>query len=304
MNNGGKTINMHLIDGVASGRVKCSLENWSGVAYKIPRTDIDGCRDGGSLSQGWALFLLGELEGGRRRVLSVEVSGETGCERNALALLRERSQDPSSGPWSDAVLFIPVGWPFFPAKTCCLRKRLLMFVSSTNGLPAKNFIPSTPPSHLDKEGREMEMFAAGVETILGVFGCNKPESSEALQSIAEEPTASKASVKDGTLFYIKTSRADAVGRREGEHFVVLKGSRIAKEPMPSCDDGIKKLREKHRGKTKKDATLRENVLFKSPSGAAAFVLFINSNGWTCWKTSSGETLSSFEGRKNTPTEES
>ncbi len=36
-----KSINLFLMDGDANGRVKCSLANWTGVAYKIPRTMID-----------------------------------------------------------------------------------------------------------------------------------------------------------------------------------------------------------------------------------------------------------------------
>jgi len=36
----GKSINLFLMDGAASGRIKCTLANWTGVAYKIPRTEI------------------------------------------------------------------------------------------------------------------------------------------------------------------------------------------------------------------------------------------------------------------------
>ena len=33
----GKNINLFLMDGDASGRIKCTLANWTGVAYRIPR---------------------------------------------------------------------------------------------------------------------------------------------------------------------------------------------------------------------------------------------------------------------------
>jgi hypothetical protein len=35
----GKSINLFLMDGTPNGRIKCTLANWTGVAYKIPRTD-------------------------------------------------------------------------------------------------------------------------------------------------------------------------------------------------------------------------------------------------------------------------
>ena len=31
----GESINLFLMDGTASGRIKCTLANWTGVAYKI-----------------------------------------------------------------------------------------------------------------------------------------------------------------------------------------------------------------------------------------------------------------------------
>ena len=40
--------------------------------------------------------------------------------------------------------------------------------------------------------------------------------------------------------------------------------------------------------------LQENVLFRSPSYAAAFVLGRNANGWTAWKTEDGKTLRKIE----------
>ena len=41
----GKNINLFLMDGDASGRIKCTLANWTGVAYKIPRTEIEKCKN-------------------------------------------------------------------------------------------------------------------------------------------------------------------------------------------------------------------------------------------------------------------
>lgn len=34
-----------LMDGDANGRMKCTLANWTGVAYKIPRAELDRCKE-------------------------------------------------------------------------------------------------------------------------------------------------------------------------------------------------------------------------------------------------------------------
>ena len=67
------------MDGEASGRIKCTLANWTGIAYKIPRTELDRCKGSRGfksravcisslvlrISQGKVLFISGEA--GRAR---------------------------------------------------------------------------------------------------------------------------------------------------------------------------------------------------------------------------------------------
>jgi hypothetical protein len=57
----GKSINLFLMDGTAVGRVKCTLANWTGVAYKIPRTDLDKCKNEKILNKVEFIFSLVSL---------------------------------------------------------------------------------------------------------------------------------------------------------------------------------------------------------------------------------------------------
>ena len=54
-----KTLKLFLMDGEPSGRIKCSLANWTGIAYKIPRTALDKCKDLDILKQSGVYFLFG-----------------------------------------------------------------------------------------------------------------------------------------------------------------------------------------------------------------------------------------------------
>ena len=58
----GKSINLFLMDGESSGRMKCTLANWTGVAYKIPRTKLDSCKDRDDLKQSGVYFLFGKSD--------------------------------------------------------------------------------------------------------------------------------------------------------------------------------------------------------------------------------------------------
>ncbi len=58
----GKNINVFLMDGSPLGRIKCSLLNWTGLAYKIPRTEVERSKDRKDLSHNGVYFLFGISE--------------------------------------------------------------------------------------------------------------------------------------------------------------------------------------------------------------------------------------------------
>ena len=51
----GRSMNLYLMDGIPGGRMKCTLANWTGVAYKIPRTELDKCKERGKRPKNDAL---------------------------------------------------------------------------------------------------------------------------------------------------------------------------------------------------------------------------------------------------------
>ena len=38
-----RTVSLYLMDGTPNGRIKCTMDNWHGVAFRIPRTDLSKC---------------------------------------------------------------------------------------------------------------------------------------------------------------------------------------------------------------------------------------------------------------------
>lgn len=59
MNRRGSNLNIFLMDGSASGRWVCELSNWTGKAYKIPRTSYKKSIDRAELRNPSVYFLLG-----------------------------------------------------------------------------------------------------------------------------------------------------------------------------------------------------------------------------------------------------
>lgn len=55
--NRGKSVSLFLIDGTINGRLKCSIANWTGIGFKIPRTQLGNCKDRPELKQ-TGIYLL------------------------------------------------------------------------------------------------------------------------------------------------------------------------------------------------------------------------------------------------------
>ena len=71
----GKSINLFLMDGDANGRIKCTLTNWTGVAYKIPRTELDQCKERNDLKQSGVYFLFGNSDETGKGVVYIGQAG-------------------------------------------------------------------------------------------------------------------------------------------------------------------------------------------------------------------------------------
>ncbi len=60
--NRSKNINMFLMDGEVTGKIKCTLSNWTGVIYKIPRIQLADLKSRDEMKQSGIYFLFGRDE--------------------------------------------------------------------------------------------------------------------------------------------------------------------------------------------------------------------------------------------------
>ena len=79
----GKNIQLYLMDGDVNGRIKCTLANWTGLAFKIPRTALDLCKDRPELKQTGVYLLFGKDENDK----SVVYIGQAGVRKNGEGIL-------------------------------------------------------------------------------------------------------------------------------------------------------------------------------------------------------------------------
>lgn len=291
----GKSINLFLMDGEASGRIKCTLANWTGIAYKIPRTALDSCKEREDLKQSGVYFLFGKSDATGKGVVYI---GQAGARKNGegiLNRLQEHRRNPEKDYWTEAIVFTTSNNSFGPTEISYLENRFCNLSLQANRYEVKNGNDPTPGNITEEKECELEEFIDYAKVIMGVLGHKLFEPITQPTADKEEPADSKQ--ENTVRLYLKRTIKDvgtieAIGSQTAEGFVVYAGSHIATVDDDTIPDTIKERRAKTA--VDKEGKLTEELLFTSPSYAAMFVTGKNENGLTRWRDKDGRTLKSLE----------
>lgn len=290
----GKSINLFLMDGTAVGRVKCTLANWTGVSYKIPRTELEKCKSRDDLKQSGVYFLFGVSDQTGENIVYI---GQAGARKNGegiLHRLEEHKRDGNKDYWTEAVVFTTSNNSFGPTEISYLENRFFILAKDANRYNVKNNNHPTSGNVTEEKESELEEFIEYAEIVMGTFG-------HRIFNSLEERTTHKEVRKEEfdtePLLFLKTSKANAKGRRTNEGFVVYKGASISTLPTKSCPETIHTLRKQYNDRIK-NGTLLEDTLFTSPSAAAGFVSFASANGIIMWSNEEGRTLKEIENNES------
>lgn len=166
----GKSINLFLMDGDAGGRIKCTLANWTGVAYKIPRTALDKCKERDDLKQSGVYFLFGISDETGKGVVYI---GQAGARKNGegiLNRLQEHKRNPEKDYWTEAIVFTTSNNSFGPTEISYLENRFCSLAVEANRYEVKNGNDPSPGNITEEKESEMEEFIDYAEVIMGTLG--------------------------------------------------------------------------------------------------------------------------------------
>ncbi|MDR2197702.1 MAG: GIY-YIG nuclease family protein [Coriobacteriales bacterium] len=288
----GKSINLFLMDGTSTGRVKVTLANWTGVAYRIPRTELDKCKGLDVLTQSGVYFLFGTVEETDDDVVYI---GQAGVRKNGegiLYRLMEHKRNPDKDYWTEAVVLTTSNNSFGPTEISYLENRFCNLAVGAKRYLVKNGNDPSPGHITEEKESELEEFVDYAKIVMGTLGHKVFEPLLQTAPVAQSDDGSISEA--GALFAISRSGTDAKGMLTSEGFVVLAGSTIRKELVPSASDSIKTSRENNRDSIDANGVVQKDILFRTPSGASAFVLGAPTNGNVEWKTEDGRTLKAVE----------
>ncbi|MFT8313403.1 MAG: GIY-YIG nuclease family protein [Clostridium sp.] len=291
----GKSINLFLMDGDANGRIKCTLANWTGVAYKIPRTELDKCKERDDLKQSGVYFLFGTSDQTGENVVYI---GQAGARKNGegiLYRLLEHKRNPEKDYWTEAIVFTTSNNSFGPTEISYLENRFCNLATQANRYIIKNGNDPTLGNITEEKESELEEFVDYAKIIMGTLGHKVFVPFSEPKSITSEVDTK---TDEEIILYLKRKSRksgqviEASCKQTSEGFVVLKGSHIETIDSQSIPAGIKDARKN--AKIDEHEVLQDDVLFHSPSYAAAFVIGGHANGLTEWKTAEGKTLKEIE----------
>ncbi len=270
-----KTIKLFLLDGDPTGVKKVQLSNWSGLAFVIPRNKLEIINKREELNKQCLYFLVGGTS------ISPEVYiGE------AENFQKRIPQHQSKDFWNTCIVFL--------AKDENLSKAHVRFLEATfvddcrKANRAKMHNGNSPDgSKLSEEDEsDMDEFKKNIKLVLSTLGYTFHE----IASVAD---------KSYEKYFIKAKGLEAKGIYTSEGIIVLEGSQIAKEEVPSIHEYLHNVRaEKIQEQAMVDKgsffEVQQKITFSSLSTAAGFVMGRSANGWSEWKNSEGKTIDEIE----------
>ena len=284
----GKVLTLFFMDENLEGRIKCSVGGSKCLAYKISRDDISLCKDIDKLKQSGIYFLFGAPnEKDAKEIVYIGQANERKNGEGLLNRLTEHKRNPNKDYWNYAIAFTTTDDSLGSTEINYLENYFCNLAKEANRYLVKNGNEPTIGNISEEQICSIGYFMAETELILTALNY------KVFIPIKSTPKLS-GQTEDNEIFYLERKNREtgitvkATGQKTKDGFVVFKGSYVAEKDMKVLYPTVKELRQKI--KVGKDRLLKDDMLFTSPTYAAAFVIGGNTNGLVDWKTKDGISL--------------
>ena len=289
-----KNINMFLMDGEVTGKIKCTLSNWTGVIYKIPRIQLVDLKSRDEMKQSGIYFLFGRDEDKQKDVTYIGQATTRKNGEGVLLRIQEHTRDSHADYFNDVIILTTQNNSFGPTEISYLENKFTQLAKEAGRYIVKNGNDPNPGNVTEEKESELDEIIENTLMIIGTLGYRVfvPMTKKVSQDLIDNHS---------TYLYLKrkTKKSnkviEATCERTTEGFVVLEGSQVEIKDSPYLPASLKEMRQNLiASRVIQDGVLKEKQLFSSPSYAAAFLLGMQTNGRTDWKDQDGRTLKELE----------
>jgi len=285
---------MFLMDGEVTGKIKCTLSNWTGVIYKIPRIQLGDLKSRDEMKQSGIYFLFGRDEDKQKDVTYIGQATTRKNGEGVLLRIQEHTRDTHADYFNDVIILTTQNNSFGPTEISYLENKFTQLAKEAGRYIVKNGNDPNPGNVTEEKESELDEIVENTLMIIGTLGYRVfiPMTKKVSQDLTDNHS---------TYLYLKrkTKKSnkviEATYERTTEGFVVLEGSQVEIKDSPYLPASLKEMRQNLiASRVIQDGVLKEKQLFSSPSYAAAFLLGMQTNGRTDWKDQDGRTLKELE----------
>lgn len=160
----GKVISVYLIDGVANGKIKATISNWNGIAYKIPRILLDECKELEAFKQSGVYFLFGN---------NMVYVGQAEVRKNGKGIYQrivDHESDKYKDCWDEVVIFTRKDNSLGRTDISYLENRFYNKAIEAGRFIVKNGNEPTIGTVTEEKESELEEYIDQAELVLGALG--------------------------------------------------------------------------------------------------------------------------------------
>ena len=285
---------MFLMNGEVTGKIKCTLSNWTGVIYKIPRIQLGDLKSRDEMKQSGIYFLFGRDEDKQKDVTYIGQATTRKNGEGVLLRIQEHTRDTHADYFNDVIILTTQNNSFGPTEISYLENKFTQLAKEAGRYIVKNGNDPNPGNVTEEKESELDEIVENTLMIIGTLGYRVfvPMTKKVSQDLTDNHS---------TYLYLKrkTKKSnkviEATCERTTEGFVVLEGSQVEIKDSPYLPASLKEMRQNLIAyRVIQDGVLKEKQLFSSPSYAATFLLGMQTNGRTDWKDQDGRTLKELE----------
>ncbi len=288
-----RTVQMFLMDGTPTGRIKCSLDNWVGRVYLIPRTEITQSKDRPELNQTGIYLLFGTDSDTGEELVYVGQACERRNGSGVLGRVAEHLGEEKLEYFTHAIIIITADDSFGPTEISYLENAFYRLACEADRVRAVNGNDPSPGKVTEEKQAALDEFISSAKILIGSLGYRVFDAVDEAKA-APAPTSPHTALAPEPTLILSSSLASGYGRQTSEGFVVLAGAKLRSEVAQSAPESVHKNRKRFADRISSDGILERDTLFTSPSAASDFLTGASTSGKLYWKNEQGLTLRELE----------
>lgn len=291
-----KTVHLYLMDGTPSGRIKCSLTNWIGVVYLLPRTHLQESKSRRDLKQTGVYMLFGTDDASGESHAYVGQARQRKNGNGVLGRIIEHVGDEKLDYFTHALAIVTSNDSFGATEVSYLENAFYNQALETGRLNVTNGNDPSPGRVTEEKKAELDEFISFAKIAIGSLGYRLFDTVDEDKINLRTPRYSETVTTEPVL-YLTAADIKGKGRQTAEGFVVLAGSQLRPQITSSAPDTVRTNRVRYADRINADHRLLQDTLFSSPSSASNFLMGSSTNGRDYWKNEAGISLAEIERRE-------